>query len=105
MDGWTTLGECAALVVRDARSRMEEKSDERAQRSASALVAVACDPEGSGASGEEDAGLSQGFEDHAACPSERGGTSRTVTPSRVVATNDAARASERARASSSGKRA
>ena len=45
MDGWKTLGECAALVVRDARSRMEEKSDERAQWSASALVAGARDRE------------------------------------------------------------
>ena len=104
MDGWTTLGDAAARVVEGARSRMEEKSDERAQWSASALVAVACDPEGSGA-GREDRRQSQGVECHAACPSERGGTSRTVTPSRVFATNDAARASERARASSSGKRA
>ena len=74
MDGWKTLGECAALVVRDARSRMEEKSDERAQWSASALAAVACDPEGSGASGEEDAGLSQGGECHAAASRVREST-------------------------------
>ena len=62
---WVTLGDAAARVVEGARSRMEEKSDERAQWSASALVAVACDPEGSGA-GREDRRQSQGGECHAA---------------------------------------
>ena len=62
---WVTLGEAAARVVEGARSRMEEKS-EAGDDGPPARLAVTCDPEGSGASGEEDAGLSQGFEDHAA---------------------------------------
>ena len=67
MDSWISIGTAAARVVEGARSRMEEKSDERAQRSASALAAVSRDNQrGRGAGGEEDAGLSQGFEDHAA---------------------------------------
>ena len=104
MDGWKILGECAALVVRDARSRMEEKS-EAGDDGPPARLAVARKRREEGAGQAEEADTNAGGERHAACPSERGGTSRTVTPSRVFATNDAARASERARAASSGKRA
>ena len=72
---WVTLGDAAERVVEGARSRMEEKSDERAQWSASALVAVSRDNQrGRGAGGEENAGLSQGFEDHAAASRVREST-------------------------------
>ena len=63
MDGWTTLGEAAARVVEGARCRMEEKSDERAQWSASALAAVARDREETAGEGT---GKIAGGERHAA---------------------------------------
>ena len=63
---WVTLGDAAARVVEGARSRMEEKS-EAGDDGPPARLASACDNQrGRSAGGEEDAGLSQGFEDHAA---------------------------------------
>ena len=72
MDGWISIGEAAALVVRDARSRMEEKS-EAGDDGLPARLAVTCDPEGSGA-GREDRRQSQGGECHAAASRVREST-------------------------------
>ena len=71
MDGWKTLGECAALVVRDARSRMEEKSEAGDDGPPARLASAREAPGGSGAADGGNRGISlvAGESDHAAASS------------------------------------
>ena len=121
MEDWIALGDAAARVVEGVRSRMNEPPDllrtgtgepannaGRCQRSEAerkseaspegppARLAVAAI--GRNAPAMEETGRIAGREHHATV--QRGGSNLTVTPSRVVVTNDASRARERARAGS-----